>query len=204
MDHFLMNLNRHKMVGAIHTPMTGEHKLVGAISTPTIGKIATPDTKVSIGADTTSTQLQYALRYPTIGLNNVTCPTVHIGDVVLPAGCEPKKVLVNTGSIQQVNTGSIDTSAMGTKIGEISTPMTGEHKLIGAIKTPMTGEKKMVGAIPTVGALPLMMMFNEAIGAIATPTTGAIATPMTGAIATPTVGAVATPTGALPLIVMLI
>ena len=93
------------LVGPIHTPGTVE---VGAISTPnpgaTIGAISTP-TVGAIATPTTGTTVQSGIRYPKIGLNNVTCPTVHV-NVVMPAGCEPHTVTVTTGAI--------DTSAQGT------------------------------------------------------------------------------------------
>ena len=74
------------IVGPIATPTVGP--TVGPIATPTVVYLQNLYEK-DITQPTTD---GCVLQYPSIGLNNVTCPEVKTGDVFQPAGCEPVKV----------------------------------------------------------------------------------------------------------------
>jgi len=120
---------------------------------------------VETATTTTDSTVHYITHWPKIGLNNVACPEAH-HDVVLPAGCEAKKVAITDEEYKKrqarhhhkATTTSIDTSGTGTNIGEIATPMTGEHETVGKIRTPHTGEHKTVGEIKTVGKINVLLI----------------------------------------------
>ena len=77
---FLVGEIQTPRIGEIHTPTIGEIRTprIGEIRLPTIEDITTPDTET----------VQSGYRYPLVGLDNVSCPADHFGDVVLPAGCK--------------------------------------------------------------------------------------------------------------------